>query len=135
LNGDEANGWSGEPSLSADGRYITFSSDATNLIANDTNNQTDIFVFDMATEQIERVSIASDGTEANYYSAHPTISMNGRYIAFASEASNLVLNDTNGLPDFFVHDRQTKLTTRVSLSSSGNEAYGSLSSPALSSDG
>src|SRR3990172_3975895 len=68
-----------------------------------------------------RVSVASDGSQGNNYSDWPSISANGRYVAFASGASNLVSGDTNGYADIFVHDRQTGVTQRVSLSGEGSQ--------------
>ena len=100
------------PAISADGRYIAFSSNAKNLVPRDTNNTADIFVYDINTEETTRVSIASDGTQWNSYSESPSISADGRYVAFTSGASNLIPGEINegGL---FVHDRQTKQTTRI----------------------
>ena len=69
-----------------------------------------------------RVSVASDGTQGMNYSENPSISADGRYVAFASYANNLVANDTNGRSDVFVHDRQTGETTRVSVASDGSGA-------------
>ncbi len=106
------------PALSADGRYVAFTSHATNLVPGDTNGATDIFVHDRWTRKTERVSVASDGAQANGSSSdreRPAISANGRYVAFTSYASNLVPSDTNGQGDVFVHDRRTGKTERVSL--------------------
>jgi Tol biopolymer transport system component len=90
------------PSISADGRYVAFSSWASNLVPGDTNGVRDIFVHDRVTGQTTRVSVASDGTEGNGHSDLPSISADGRYVAFASEASNLVPGDTNRWADIFV---------------------------------
>ena len=138
-NGAQANGISGVPAISADGRYVAFESDATNLVSGDTNNFNDIFVHDRQTGQTTRVSIASDGTQATGGSSFsPAISADGRYVAFASYAANLVSGDTNNFIDIFVHDRQTGQTTRVSVDSNGAEAtegfLGSIA-PAISADG
>jgi Periplasmic component of the Tol biopolymer transport system len=124
-------------SISADGRYVAFVSAATNLVSGDTNNFQDIFVHDRQTGQTTRVSVASDGTQANGHSYAPSISADGRYVAFASLASNLVSGDTNGAWDVFVHDRQTGETTRVSVASDGTQAIGFFfgSSPSISADG
>ena len=103
--GTEGNGTSGDASISADGRYVAFSSSASNLIAGDTNGHQDIFVKDMLTGAIARVSTARDGAEANYASSQLTISADGSTIAFSSSASNLVANDLNGTTrDVFVVD-------------------------------
>ncbi|MCA9896608.1 MAG: PD40 domain-containing protein [Anaerolineales bacterium] len=126
---------SGFTIISADGRYVAFQSDASNLVSGDTNLATDIFVHDRQTGQTTRVSVASDGSEGNDVSYKPTISADGRYVAFQSYASNLVSGDTNGTGDDFVHDRQTGQTTRVSVSSDGTEGNGVSSHPAISANG
>ncbi|MDR3572421.1 MAG: hypothetical protein P4L50_01045 [Anaerolineaceae bacterium] len=110
-----------EPSISADGRTVAFGSDATNLVAQDTNNGSDVFVHDLKTGKTERVSVSSNGKQGNDRSEQPVMSGNGRYVAFISWASNLVPGDTNGVPDVFVHDLTTSRTERVSVSSSGNQ--------------
>jgi Tol biopolymer transport system component len=110
------------PALSADGRYIAFDSSATNLVAGDTNGKRDVFVYDRTTRQTTMVSVSSDGTPGNGDSMSASISADGRYVAFLSQATNLVTGDTNGLADVFVHDRQTGETTRVNLGPSGLEA-------------
>jgi hypothetical protein len=92
-------------SISADGRYVAIRSEASNLVTNDTNNQDDIFVYDRQTEQIVRVSVASDGTQGNGASYYFSISADGRYVGIFSTSSNLVANDTNNHGDVFVHDR------------------------------
>ncbi|CAA0111745.1 Uncharacterised protein [Halioglobus japonicus] len=113
--GGQANSHSSNPAISADGRFVAFQSKATNLVANITNNDTDIFVHDRITGTTTRVSVDSAGNEGNSYSFLPSISTNGRYVAFESEASNLVAGDTNNRRDVFVHDRSTGITTRVSV--------------------
>ena len=118
--------------MSADGRFVVFDSYATNLVAGDTNNESDIFVHDRLTKQTSRVSISSSGRQGNRYSHGPHISGNGRYVAFTSGASNLVPGDNNGLADIFVHDRQTKQTTRVNT---GVQAYFYFVHPSLNADG
>ncbi|MFI6098075.1 TolB family protein [Lentzea sp. NPDC051213] len=118
-------------SLSADGRYVAFDSDATNLVPGDTNDRTDVFVRDRQTGTTTRVSVATDGSQGvdtgpwpNPYSSYPTISADGRYVSFTSRASNFAPGDTNSSPDVFVHDRQTGTTTRVSVASDGTEGFG-----------
>jgi Tol biopolymer transport system component len=136
--GAQANSDSWSPSISADGRYIAFHSGATNLVPGDNNNAWDVFVHDRVTGETVRVSVSSGGTEANGYSDTPSISANGRYIAFKSDATNLVPGDTNGLGDILVHDRVTGETVRVSVSSGGAQAtglYGGSSRPSISADG
>jgi len=107
------------PSISADGRYIAFYSEATNLVPNDTNGKSDVFIHDMVTGETSRVSVSSAGTQGNDESFFGSISNDGRYIAFKSYATNLVAQDTNGFEDAFVHDTVTGETTLVSLSSLG----------------
>lgn len=127
----------GQPSISADGRYVAFSSESNNLVSDDTNGKWDVFVHDRQTNETTRVSVASDGTQGNGISSgSPSISADGRYVAFISSASNLVNDDTNDTFDVFVHDRQTKETTRVSVASDGTQANGSsLGQPSISDDG
>jgi putative Ig domain-containing protein/VCBS repeat protein/WD40 repeat protein len=123
------------PSLSGDGRFVAWSSSAANLVPNDTNGVKDIFVHDRQTGQTTRVSIDTNGVEANDASHSPILSGDGRFVAFESLATNLVPNDTNKRADIFVHDRQTGQTTRVSVNSSGEEANAGGQEPALSTDG
>src|SRR5262249_41436613 len=102
--GNEADAESpGDVALSADGRFVAFQSAADNLVAGDVNKVTDIFVHDRATGATERVSVDSNGGEANGKSLTPSISGDGSLVAFGSDATDLVANDTNGLHDVFVH--------------------------------
>ncbi len=114
----------GDPgvSLSADGRYVAFASDASDLIPGDSNADYDAFVYDRQSGTLEMVSVASDGTQADSGVSAPVLSADGRYVAFASWATNLVAGDTNGWMDVFVHDRQTGETERVSVADNGSEA-------------
>lgn len=127
--------WAGPPSISADGRYVAYWSDATNLVDSDTNGKDDVFVHDQQTGQTSRVSITSDGTQGNGRSGWPSISADGRYVAFTSEADNLVSNDSNGTWDIFVHDRQTGQTSRASMASDGTQGNGRSDYPSISADG
>ena len=123
--GAQANGTSLEPSTSADGRYVAFLSYATNLVPGDTNGSPDIFVRDRLAGTTERVNVTSSGSQAlGGNSISPSISADGRYVAFCSFCPNLVPSDTNGRWDIFVHDRRTGATERVSLSSSGAQGNG-----------
>lgn len=135
--GVEANGGSQSPAISSDGRYVAFVSDASNLVPNDTNGFTDVFVHDRQTGTTTRASVASDGTEGNdnVVEYEIGISGDGRYVVFYSYASNLVNDDTNGFIDVFVHDNQTGETSRVSVSSSGEQANANCMNPAISGDG
>lgn len=119
--GVQANGNSIRPAISANGRWVVFESDASNLIANDTNGKSDIFLWDSNNPStLVRVSVDSAGIESNGHSRTPRINSTGRYITFWSDANNLVDLDTNNQPDIFVHDRVTGITTRVNIA--GNEA-------------
>jgi Tol biopolymer transport system component len=121
--------------IAADGNCVAFESDSSNLVAGDTNNSSDIFVHDRTTGVTDRVSVDSSGSEANSGSVAPSISADGRYVAFESVATNLVAGDTNGKKDVFVHDRTTGITTRVSVDSSGAEADDYSRNPWISADG
>jgi len=128
-DGTEGDAWAGmPPSISADGRYVAFYALASNLVGDDTNGVADVFVHDCDTGETMRVSVASDGAEATDASAEPSISADGRYVAFRSDAADLVADDTNAVPDTFVHDRETGETVRVSVASDGTEANGGSSS-------
>jgi Tol biopolymer transport system component len=133
--GDQADGQSFEPSISGDGRYVAFGSDATNLVPGDTNGASDIFVFDCQTGTIERISVDGAGNEANGVSFAPSISGDGRYVAFGSLAANLVPGDTNGWVDIFVFDRQTQAIERVSVTAAGGQTNGISGAPSISNDG
>jgi Tol biopolymer transport system component len=124
-SGAEANGdsdFNSTLSISSDGRFVAFQSRASNLVSGDTNSAQDIFVRDRQAGTTERVSVATGGVQGDLASTHPAISGDGRYVAFVSDATNLVAGDTNSMPDAFVHDRQTGTTTRVSVNSSGIQA-------------
>jgi Tol biopolymer transport system component len=134
-DGTQGNYPSITPVLSADGRYVVFASDADNLVPGDTNGTQDIFLHDRETGTTSRVSVASDDTQANNPSVLPSISADGRYVAFASLADNLVSGDTNNSLDIFVRDRETGTTSRVSVASDGTEANSYSLSPVISADG
>src|SRR3990172_1970992 len=138
-NGIQGNGYSSSyydrPSISFDGRYVAFSSNASNLILGDTNGVVDIFVHDRQTRVTKRVSVNSSGGQANDWSYLPSLSADGRYVAFSSTSTNLIIEDTNGAWDIFVHDRQTGITERVSVDTSGIQGNGNSFNPSLSSDG
>ena len=142
--GGEADGDSNSPSISADGRYVAFDSDATDLVGSDNNGKFDIFVHDLQTGTTIRVSVDSGGGEANGDSNSPSISGDGRYVAFESSAPDLVSSDNNGKVDIFVHDRDADgngiydevggiSTVRVSLVTGGGEGNGDSSAPSISS--
>lgn len=134
-DGSQANDRSQEFSMSTDGRYVVFQSYATNLVPGDTNGQVDIFVRDTELGTTERVNLSSGGDEANDYSGACTISSDGRYVAFMSWASNLVLGDTNGLPDVFVRDLVAGTTERVSVKTDGTQGNGASTLPSMNWNG
>lgn len=124
------------PSISSDGRYIAFSSYATDLVANDTNDESDIFVFDVMTDTMQRVSINTFGAEADDGSFTPSIAAGGRHVVFRSFATNLV--SQTGLQDRndYLHDLDTGETELLSVDSDGIPANGTpLSAPSVSADG
>ena len=179
-DGTEANGSNlGGGSMSGDGRFVVFISDATNLVAGDTDGTRNAFVrdrtlnttekiplsgetvqasisddgqlialtsvtgglnhiliYNRSTDTTEQVDVSTNETPANARSMEPTISPDGRYVTFTSDASNLVAGDTNGKPDAFIRDRQAGTTERISVSSLGAEGNGNAEGPyPMSSDG
>jgi archaellum component FlaF (FlaF/FlaG flagellin family) len=120
--GVSANDESDQPSISGDGRYVAFESAASNLVPDDTNNAQDVFVRDRRTATTELVSVSSSGAQGNDESGDPTISADGRVVAFDSGASNLVAGQTNPNQEVFVHDRSTGTTEQVSVSGTGAQA-------------
>ncbi|HVM12600.1 MAG TPA: hypothetical protein VM638_09040 [Actinomycetota bacterium] len=143
IAGVDSNGASGQPSISADGRLVAFQSTATNLVEGDTNLWEDAFVRDRSTGTTERISVGAAGAQGNHRSGWPSISADGRHVAFQSFASNLVPNDTNGLRerledrgwDIFVRDRTAGTTERVSVGNDGAEADQASRQLAISGDG
>jgi Tol biopolymer transport system component len=138
--GAQGNHHSGYPAPSADGSWVAFWSVASNLVPNDTNNFADIFVRNEDLNITERVSVSTNGVQANFHSGgifygFPSISGDGQKVVFQSRASNLVADDTNNSTDIFHHDRTTGITRRVSVSSSGVEGDQESITPTLSADG
>jgi Tol biopolymer transport system component len=134
-SGAQADNGSFSPSISGDGRYIVFSSAATNLVMGDTNLQTDIFVHDRVAGTTKRVSLGAGGAQANNSSGFPHVTPDGRYVLFFSLASNLVAGDTNAQEDTFVRDLQFNITTRASLDSAGAQGNNDSFSGAITPDG
>jgi Tol biopolymer transport system component len=137
-DGVPGNGNSGlpdRPSISADGRYVAFLSDSTNLVPGDTNGRSDVFVRDRRNLTTVRVSVSTSGTQGNKNCHYASISANGRFVAFSSEASNLVPNDTNADEDVFVHDLQAGTTELVSASPFGGSGNSWSTQPSISADG
>src|SRR6476661_3251922 len=134
--GNQGNFLSGSASISGDGRFVAFGSNSSNLVPGDPNNRDEIFVRDLSTNTTTRVSVDSAGNLGNGYSYTPSISADGRFVAFYSDATNLVPgDDTNSSRDILVRDRLTNTTTRVSVDSTGNQANSSSFAPSISADG
>jgi len=133
--GGEANNESALHDIADSGRYVVFVSAADNLVPADTNEADDIFVHDRATGQTERVSVASSGAQADSYATAPTISADGRFVAFASAAKNLVAGESTVGGAIFLRDRVNRTTTLVSVNSEGEPANGNSFAPAISPDG
>ncbi|GAB5452491.1 MAG: hypothetical protein Hals2KO_28190 [Halioglobus sp.] len=133
--GGFANGSSTNPDISADGRFVAFESQASNLVFLDSNSTTAIYVRDRLNFTNEKISVNNAGEAANAASSHPSISGDGRYVAFWSNATNLVNGDTNNQRDIFVRDRWTNSTSRLSVDQFGAQANGISDQVAISSDG
>ena len=133
----QGNGNAYFPCISADGRWVAFSSFASNLVAGDTNGDYDVFVRDRQLGTTERVNVSTGGAEANSatINAFLGVSADGRFVTFTSPATNLVTGDTNGNWDIFVRDRQLGTTDRVSHTSGGQQAFGESSHSSISDDG
>jgi Tol biopolymer transport system component len=134
-NGEEANANSTEPRISPDGRYLVFSSFASTLVPGDTNGTWDVFVRDLSLGTTTRVSLDSNGLQANSSSIEPAISADGRYVAFSSLATNLVPGDVNNRQDVFLRDLASGTTSLVSVRSDGAQANHISSGASLSGDG
>jgi Tol biopolymer transport system component len=137
--GDEGNNTStnqpGKSVISDDGRYVVFESTANDLVADDNNGTSDIFVHDRDTDTTTRVSVATGGAEAHGFSRNASISADGRYVVFQSFADDLVAGDTNGQSDIFLHDRDTGTTTRVSVATGGGQTTSTSLNASVSGDG
>jgi Tol biopolymer transport system component len=134
-HGEQADGYSEDPAISSDGRYVAFVSTAPNLVPGDTNDKADVFVRDLRSGVTRRVSVGSHGEQADGYSDDSAISGDGRYVVFVSSASNLVPNDTNGSGDVFIRDRVLGTTRRVDVGPGNEQADRSAYGAAVSSDG
>ncbi len=134
-NGEETESPSFGPAISADGSSVAFESFSSRLVPGDTNGALDVFVADVPTGNISRVSLATDGGQADDRSYSPSISADGRIVAFASFANNLVPDDTNGLLDVFIRRRDQQTTTRLSVGPDGAQGDGLSFAPVVSADG
>jgi Tol biopolymer transport system component len=135
--GNQGNGVSGlfGITISPDGRFVAFESRASNLVPGDTNAVRDVFLRDRLNGTTERVSVATGGAQGNEDCLLPSISSDGRYVAFTSNATNLVVGDTNGTWDIFVRDRQSGTTERVSIGLGGVQGTADSYFPCISADG
>jgi Tol biopolymer transport system component len=133
--GAEGNGTSGNETVSADGSTVVYESGASNLVAGDTNGAKDVFAYDVASGMTTRVSVSTDGAQANGASGAPVVSGDGAIVVFASDASNLVSGDTNATSDVFAHDAVTGTTTRVSVGPGGAEGDGHSGEAGITPDG
>ena len=134
-SGGQPNGNVLNPVISPDGNYIVYSSDANNLVTNDTNGKSDIFVFNNYNNQTSRISVNSANGQSNGNSYNPSINSNGRYIAFDSVADNLVPLDTNRCSDIFIRDMWTGTITRIGFNSTVLQLNGNSYNPSISGDG
>lgn len=134
-SGVEADGWSGGPDITPDGRHAVFFSHASNLVAGDQDGVADVFHLDLLAGTLERISINAAGQEPDADAEFPAISDDGRYIAFHSACSNLVPGDNNARVDIFVKDRATGQIERVSVATDGSQGNGSSVAPSISADG
>ena len=134
--GGDPDGISFLPVMSGDGRYVGFSSDASNLVPGDNNQFEDVFVYDRQTKITTRVSVTPEGGDPNNDSFYAGLSSDGRFVVFESLASNLVMGDKNEARDIFVYDRETNATTRVSQNMEGEDHNGIIGTPpAISANG
>lgn len=133
--GAEGNAPSINAAISGDGRFVAFSSRADNLVPQDSNGLSDVFVHDRLLGRTDRVSVASSGAEGDGGSFSPSLSASGRYVAFTSEATNFSDNEFDVLPDLFVHDRATGQTELVNVSTAEIRANADSARPILSPDG
>ncbi|MCU1371951.1 MAG: domain protein beta Propeller [Ilumatobacteraceae bacterium] len=129
--GQMPNGTSGQPSVSPDARYVTFTSHASNLVANDNNFAPDVFERDRETGTTKRVSLSDTEVAPNSGSTESSVSGDGRYVAFTSDANNLVTDDTNNSRDVFLRDLAAGTTHRLSVKTGGAQANGESSHPDL----
>jgi Tol biopolymer transport system component len=135
MGGHDANGYSLFPSMSADGRYVAFLSSASDLVPGDGNGTEDVFVRDLVAGTTRRASVDAEGGDPDGYSTSPSISADGRYVAFASYATDIVPGDGNGRPDVFVRDLVGGVSVRVSVDTGGGDPNAESWGPSVSADG
>jgi len=135
LQGDKDNVSGQDPVISSSGRFVAFDSISSTLVPGDTNQTTDVFVYDRLDGTTVRASVSSTGVEGNNSSVYPTLSANGRFVAFRGAASNLVPGDTNNVSDIIVRDLVLNSTSRASVSTAGIQTEVTCQDPTLSPDG
>ena len=138
--GRQANGASGSPAISPDGGWASFQSRASNLVGGDRNRTADVFLAEISTGEVQRVSVSSSGRQQNRSVVAPftqisDVSEDGRFVAFDSDATNLVPRDTNRDTDVFVHNRETGATRRVSVDLYLRQGDNDSFAPSISADG
>lgn len=134
-SGRAGDGWSGNPDLSSDGRFVVFQSQAGNLMEGDFNGAFDIYLRELQTNTLSVLSRSADFLLGNGDSVTPVINADGRLVAFASDASNLVENDRNATRDVFLKNTQTGEVILISANALGASGYGMSDSPSISADG
>jgi len=134
-DGTPANAASYGAALSYDGRFVAFYSAARNLVPGDTNNASDVFVHDRQTGTTSRVSVATDGTEANGPSQNPQLSADGRWVTFSTTATNLAPGAVGSKSKVLLHNRETATTTEVSVLPDGTSGTEDSRLPSISADG
>ncbi len=128
----QAKGFSGETTtISSDGRYVAFNSDAANLVRGDTNRDSDVFLRDRRRGTTERVSIGNGGVQARGFSHEPAVSSDGRYVAFSSSAPNLAAG-TGQVYQIYLRDRLNHTTVAVSTNENGAPGNGFSETPVIS---
>jgi Tol biopolymer transport system component len=129
----------GAPAISGDGRYVVFHDQASDLVANDTNGEPDVFRRDMERRRTVRVSVTSDEEQVSGFGSFHTVVMGindgGRYVTFSSDFSGLTGNDTNGQPDAFLRDVGAGTTTLVSVGLDGQSPDGFSTQPSINGNG
>lgn len=135
MGGVEGDGYSRFPRIAADGSAVTFEATAGNLVPGDTNGVGDVFVYDFATMTLDRVSVATDGTEGDDWSSEPRISADGRYVLFHSGSTTLVAGEMNTRNKVYLHDRMMGTTERVSITTAGTEPFSPSTAQDITPDG
>jgi Tol biopolymer transport system component len=135
VDGQLANAWVNPDALSADGRYVMFTTPANNIVRGDTNHASDVFVRDLKTGRTERVSVGPHNAQSNRSSSGEALSADGRYRLFKSSASHLITNDTNTKTDIFINDQDTGTTVRCDVSTNDAEANRPTGVGAISANG